>query len=25
VGECRLQLVKHFLGLDGPGETLVFL
>jgi hypothetical protein len=25
VGECRLQLVKRLLGLDGLGETLVFL
>jgi hypothetical protein len=25
VGECRLQLVKGLLGLDGPGELLVFL
>jgi hypothetical protein len=21
VGECRLQLVKRLLGLDGPGEA----
>jgi hypothetical protein len=25
VGERRLQLVKRLLGLDGPGEALVFL
>jgi hypothetical protein len=24
VGEGRLQLVKRLLGLDGPGEPLVF-
>jgi hypothetical protein len=24
VGERRLQLVKRLLGLDGPGEPLVF-
>jgi hypothetical protein len=24
-GERRLQLVKRLLGLDGPGEALVFL
>jgi hypothetical protein len=25
VGERRLQLVKRLLGLDGPGEALMFL
>jgi hypothetical protein len=25
MGERRLQLVKRLLGLDGPGEALVFL
>jgi hypothetical protein len=25
VGERHLQLVKRLLGLDGPGEALVFL
>jgi hypothetical protein len=25
MGECRLQFVKCFLGLNGPGEALVFL
>jgi hypothetical protein len=25
MGECRLQFVKRFLGLNGPGEALVFL
>jgi hypothetical protein len=25
MGERRLELVKRFLGLDGPGEALVLL